>query len=415
MLSYIIKYIADPSSKTYIFRENENIPIYIFMSLIVALFLGLITSAEEIFKDRKILKRERFLHLNRSSYLLAKIAVLISISALQAFLFVAIANYVLEVKSLFFEYWLAFFTTASCANLIGLNISASFNSAITIYIVVPMIMIPMMVLSGAMFPFDKLNRTIGSVGKVPVIAEIMPTKWTYEALMVTQAKDNNYDKLVYQYDKQSSQSDFYASRRLMSLQDALEFTVRAYRHKELSEEYPAKTKLIKNEIEHLMTMSIFKPFESVDKINPLDFNHILAEEIEEYIQNAITTFNGLANSAEIKKDIFINSNRETLDIVYDNSHNQKLEEIVKKIYEQNKILEYKDRYIQNVYPIYLDPEILGPFKFRTHFLSPRKNFLGKLVDTFAFNISIVWLMTLGMYILLYFNGLEFIIGRLSRK
>ena len=74
MLSYIIKYIADPSSRTYIFRENENIPIYIFMSLIVALFLGLITSAEEIFKDRKILKRERFLHLNRSSYLLAKIS-----------------------------------------------------------------------------------------------------------------------------------------------------------------------------------------------------------------------------------------------------------------------------------------------------------------------------------------------------
>ena len=60
-----------------------------------------------------------------------------------------------------------------------------------------MVMIPMMVLSGAMFPFDKLNRTIGSVGRVPVIAEIMPTKWTYEALMVTQAKDNNYDKLVY--------------------------------------------------------------------------------------------------------------------------------------------------------------------------------------------------------------------------
>jgi ABC-type multidrug transport system ATPase subunit/ABC-type multidrug transport system permease subunit len=415
MLSYIIKYIADPSSKTYIFRENENIPIYIFMSLIVALFLGLITSAEEIFKDRIILKRERFLHLNRSSYLLAKIAVLISISAIQAFLFVAIANYVLEVKSLFFQYWLAFFTTASCANLIGLNISSSFNSAITIYIVVPMVMIPMMVLSGAMFPFDKLNRTIGSVGKVPVIAEIMPTKWTYEALMVTQAKDNNYDKLVYGYDKQSSQSDFYASRRLMSVQEALDITVRAYRNNELSEEYPAKTKLIKNEIEHLMSMNMFEAFGSLDKINPVDFNHIIAEEIEDYIQNAINIFNGLANSAEIKKDIFINSNREALDIVYDNSHNQKLEEIVKKIYEQNKILEYKDRLIQNVYPIYLDPEISGPFSIRTHFFSPRKKLFGRLVDTYAFNISIVWLMSIGLYVLLYFNGLELIVKRLSRK
>ena len=33
-------------------------------------------------------------------------------------------------------------------------------------------MIPMMVLSGAMFSFDKLNRTIGSVNKVPFVADM---------------------------------------------------------------------------------------------------------------------------------------------------------------------------------------------------------------------------------------------------
>jgi len=55
--------------------------------------------------------------------------------------------------------------------MLGLNISASFNSAITIYIIIPLLIIPMMVLSGAMFPFDKLNRKIGSVEKVPFIAE----------------------------------------------------------------------------------------------------------------------------------------------------------------------------------------------------------------------------------------------------
>ncbi|MDX2429449.1 MAG: ATP-binding cassette domain-containing protein, partial [Bacteroides sp.] len=77
ILAFIIRYIADPTSNNYIFSENENIPIFIFMSLIVALFLGLILSAEEIFKDRKILKREAFLHLSRSSYLMAKIGTLV--------------------------------------------------------------------------------------------------------------------------------------------------------------------------------------------------------------------------------------------------------------------------------------------------------------------------------------------------
>ena len=124
ILSFIIRYIPDPDSDIYIFSENENIPIYIFMSLIVALFLGLTISAEEIFRDRKILKREHFLNLSRTSYLLSKIAILIFISALQTFLFVMIANPILGIKGMYFNYWLALFTTAFCANMLGLNISA---------------------------------------------------------------------------------------------------------------------------------------------------------------------------------------------------------------------------------------------------------------------------------------------------
>ena len=102
ILSFIIRYIPDPDSNIYIFSENENIPIYIFMSLIVALFLGLTISAEEIFRDRKILKREHFLNLSRHSYLLSKIAILILISALQTFLFVIIANPILGIKGYVF-------------------------------------------------------------------------------------------------------------------------------------------------------------------------------------------------------------------------------------------------------------------------------------------------------------------------
>ncbi|TFH37241.1 MAG: ATP-binding cassette domain-containing protein, partial [Bacteroidia bacterium] len=234
VLSYIIRHIPDPSSNSYIFRENENIPIFIFMSLIVALFLGLITSSEEIFKDRKILMREQFLNLSRHSYLSAKVIILLFISAFQMLLFVLVANPVLGIKGLTFNYWFALFSTAAVANLLGLNISRAFNSAITIYIVVPLLMIPMMVLSGAMFPFDKMNRTIGSVDKVPLIADIMPTKWTYEALMVTQAKDNRYDRLVYGLNKTISVAEYNTVERIPALKSAIYETEQAYRQKELS-------------------------------------------------------------------------------------------------------------------------------------------------------------------------------------
>lgn len=415
LLSYIIRYIADPSSNRYIFRENENIPIYIFMGLIVSLFLGLISSAEEIFKDRKILKREQFLNLSHSSYLFAKISILFMISALQAFLFVAIANPVLGVKGLAFSYWFALFTTAAIANILGLNISSSFNSAITIYIVVPMLMIPMMVLSGAMFPFDKLNRTIGSVGKVPVIAEIMPTKWTYEALMVTQAKDNRYDKLVYDINKSISVAEYNTVERLPALKTALNRTVQAYRQKELSEDNPAKLKLIYNEFAKIAASGIREPYEEMDKLTPEAFNHIVAESASEYIDQLNDQYNQLANSAEIRRDNFIEANREQLDILYDQYHNLRIQDIVKKLGERNPILEYKDNLIQNSDPIFQDPSQSSVIGIRSHFLAPSKRLFRMTFDTFYFNMGVVWIMSILLYLMLYFNVLSRIVNFFNRR
>jgi len=80
------------------------------------------------------------------------------ISAIQAITFLLVANSILEIKEMTLAYWLALFSTAVCANMIGLLISSAFSSAVTIYIVIPLVMIPMMILSGGMFSFDKLNR-----------------------------------------------------------------------------------------------------------------------------------------------------------------------------------------------------------------------------------------------------------------
>ncbi len=415
ILSYIIRYIADPESNIYIFSENENIPVYIFMSLIVALFLGLITSAVEIFKDRKIRNREKFLNLSNGSYLGAKVILLFSISALQSFLFIIVANTILGIKGLTFEYWLALFTTAAFANVLGLNISSSFNSAITIYIAVPMLMIPMMVLSGAMFSFDKLNRHLGSVDKVPWIAEIMATKWTYEALMVTQAKDNEYDKLFYDMNKTISVADYNTIYRLSYLENALNTTVLHYRRKELSEKNPAKLDLLRNEVELLSANPFLFRFEELDKLNAQDFNHFIAEKLYEYLDSVNSIYINAGNSADIRKDRFVSANREELNQFENKYHNYQLQEIVTKLYEPNKILEYNNRLIQNYDPIYDDPTGESFLSFRSHFLAPTKLCLGIRFDTYVFNIIFVWLMTFIFYLMLYFNIFEKMVNSLSIK
>jgi len=423
VLSYIIRYIPNPDSDVYIFSENENIPIYIFMSLIVALFLGFTISAEEIFRDRKILKRERFLNLSRTSYLLAKITILIIISAFQSLMFIMIANPILGINGLYFHYWLALFTTSFFANMLGLNISATFNSALTIYIIIPVLIIPMMILSGAMFPFDKLNRVIGNVEKVPFIAELMPTRWTYEALMVTQFKDNRYSKVefdkegetFYLLQKKISEAEFNRVYRIPELNKALETTLFEYRSNSKNlinpnDLNPDKTTwqytrllLIKNELTKISERYNIGEFNYINDLSSDKFNQVIADSLSKYLKNLNEIFSNISNAASDRRDRFYIRNDIKLNILQNNYYNYKLEEIVTKYYERKKVLIYNDNLIQNTDPIYLDPDKKGLLNFRTHFYSPSKYFFGIKIDSFNFNIALVLLTTFFLYITLYYE------------
>jgi ABC-type multidrug transport system ATPase subunit len=417
ILSYIIRYLEDPNSNVYIFRVNENIPVYIFMALIVALFLGLTVSAEEIFRDRKILKREGFLNLSRSSYLISKISILFFISAIQAFLFIVIANTILGIRGMYFVYWLALFSTAACANIIGLNISATFNSAVTIYILIPLVMIPMMILSGAMFSFDKLNRTISRIDKVPVIAELMVTKWTYEGLMVHQFKDNqfmSYDKShikLYELEKTESQADYKKVYWLPELNERLERINRELDNVGSISVSSGDLEVIANEIksEGKINKDI-AAFQDMDKLTPERFDKPTAKSVEEYFK-ALDKYYGdrfqlVSNKKENYINFWLDNNPDGYTLLRDNYHNEGVSDIVRKVYEKNKILEFNHRLVQHYDPIYQDPVPASPLSIRTHFFSPVKPFLGKTFDTYWFNITVVWILTLLFYVVLYYDGFK---------
>jgi ABC-type multidrug transport system ATPase subunit len=409
ILSYIIRYIPDPTSNEYIFRLNENIPIFIFMAIIVALFLGLTVSAEEIFRDRKILKREQFLNLSKSSYLSSKIVILILISAIQSFLFVILANSILEIKGMYFEYWFVLFITAVCANLIGLNISASFNTAVTIYIIIPLLMIPMMILSGAMFPFDKLNRNISSVEKVPLIAEIMPTKWSYEALMVNQYKNNEFEAYFYDLKKKESQANFKQVYYIPEIKKSLEYVENNLDAKEdpgKREKLRKELSLLQNELgEEVERTGI--SLSSVDKINLNSINKKVIEDIKDFIKQIDQHYKNQFNKANQKLDNIRGYLTEKNPGLYrrkkDNYYNESVADQVKKVFEKNKIIRYKYELIQHIDPVYNDPEVEGYFNFRSHFFAPRKHFMNHFFSTYWFNIAIIVLMSVLFYVALYYD------------
>ncbi|MBK8808837.1 MAG: ABC transporter permease [Bacteroidales bacterium] len=249
-LAYIIKYwnVDIKNQYGYVLSENDNLPVYIFMTVICSIFVGLTVSAEEIIADKRILKREAFLNLSRSSYLMSKVAILMVISAIQAFLFIILGNTILEIKGMYFEYWLVAFSTWCFANLLGLNISDSFKTAVTIYILIPFLVIPQIILSGIIVKFDKLNPTISNPKDIPIYGEIMTSRWAYEALAVKQFKDNEYEKLFYKWEKIMSQSDFIKNYWIKTLTNKLNACNRDIADSQKHEKVQADLNVLRNEL-----------------------------------------------------------------------------------------------------------------------------------------------------------------------
>jgi len=417
LLAYIIRYIDDPTSNLYIFRDNENIMPYLFMCTIVALFVGLIVSAEEIYKDRKILKRESFLNLSRSSYLFSKLSILFIISAIQAVMFVAVGNTILGIKGMYFEYWLVFFSLSTLANVLGLNISAAFNSAVTIYILIPFLIIPQMVLTGAMFSFDKINRSIGGGReKVPIIAEVMPSRWAFEALIVNQYVNNRYERQFYDLRKLESVFNYKNVYYLPELRGFVD----NYRSRAMANDSLPITKnnleLIYNEIakenNSILANNHKIIFDKVDKINSKDFNMEIANEILVYLNRLQEyyrlNFNNINENIDQRIGLLVSTpeKRAEYQKLYDENFNTYLSRFARNSMAPLPLVRLGNRLVQKIDPIYLDPQDRRITSFRAHFLSPNKNLFGNLISTFYFNVMVIWIFTILAYVALYYNALS---------
>jgi ABC-type multidrug transport system ATPase subunit len=429
ILAYFIKFVnLDLSNKIgYTFRENENIIIYMFMAVVVALFIGLTVSAEEIIRDKKIQKRESFLNLSKGSYLWSKIVIMFSLSAIQAILFVLVGNYVLEIQGMNGAYWFLLFTTFCFANMLGLNISASFNSAVTIYILIPILIIPQLLFSGVMVKFDKLNPIITSQSVVPTIGDAMASRWAFEALAVKQFKDNKFNKTTYKYDKALSISTYKKDYWLPAMQSKIDFCESNLKKPESKQEVIDALTMIKNEIIKELKVNGNEKIKcaSLEKLDIAQFGPTVANQTRDCLDKLRTVYlNNFKRATDLKDKEISKQNKDSVARAQylkdkDAYENESLHDLVTNRTTTNRILDLNGEFIQKIDPIYLDPMNNNG---KAHFYAPRKKLFGKFYDTYWFNISVVWGMSLLLAITLYFDVLkrfitllENIFSRLGRR
>ena len=213
------------SDAPYTFYKSLHITEYLFLSLVLAMFFGLTDSACEILRDRPILRRESNYKLFTGGYLLAKTLVLTGIAGLQCALYLWVGNAVLGIYGMFWEHFLVMLLTAFVGISLSLCVSAFVRSERTALNIVPLLLVPQILLAGALVRFEEMNEfspnlpdgvlpaaidhklstmrhrvayqdeTTHNISSkpVPLIAEFCPLRYSFEMMFVMQTSDNLWD------------------------------------------------------------------------------------------------------------------------------------------------------------------------------------------------------------------------------
>ncbi len=413
LLAYIIRYY-NVSDGGYTFELNENVPIYIFIAVVIAIFIGLSVSAEEIIKDRKILKREAFLHLSRGSYLFSKTAVLFVISAIQAVLFVLVGNGVTGILNMNFAYWAVLFSAWTCANLMGLIISDTFKSVVTIYILIPFIVIPQLMLSGVLLRFEKINPDISTPASVPWYGELITARWAFEALAVEQFMNNDYEKIVYPYEKNMSIAEFQKNYWLVEMKNKLSELKTDFEKGRQPNDNMLTLFCNETESENRRQKPFQLPFRDILKTEGL--SQRLIDETSTYLTQLTRYYTVLYNKSAEQKDLLTAEitakNPDSLHFLKSHYYNQSLANMVKNVNETYRLVEFKNRLMQNYHPIYKEPEY--PF-VKAQFYAPVKQCFGHYYPTLYVNLIVIWCFNVFLFVALYFRWLPKLLKLLQKQ
>ena len=373
----------------YSVMNNKNLVSYFFMAVIVATFTGMSGSAEEIFKDRALLKRERFLHLSYGSYIWSKIVFMGILSLVQTLLFILVGNTMMGIQGLFSTWWLILFVTAFLANLTGLLLSQCLSSIVAIYISIPMLLIPQILLCGLVVSFSDLTPK-STTGNVPLVGDLIPSRWAYEALAVTSFTDNAYEKEFFEIDREKYENQFYNLGYLYELQSQLE-TLRDEQknHKTVD---PNHMEVIRTNLPRLIDYCGIQPYQG-----SYDY-----QSLYDYMQNAEKLLVKRSNKLALQRDGVMNKllrnmgKDGVLQLKRDN-YNLKLEDCVVGA-DQHSMVDV----IDNILVPRTGLIFLTPFSTcgSAPFYSSQKVVGSWHIKTLWYNISILLLMSIICIILL---------------
>ncbi len=397
---------------TYVFRDNVNIPGYFFMSMVIAVFLGLMVASDEIHRDRKILERERLLRLDWGSYIASKASWLALVAAYQMLVYAVAGNLILRVPDLTLFMWAVLASSSFCASILGLIVSATMKSAVSIYILIPVLLVPQIMLGGPTINYNELIGKDSGNRDVPLVAEFIPTRWGYEAVMVEHYTGNRFERRFF--------ADEKILRRMDYMKDIHLPEVRALASKAFAEPDPTGSArgqdralrqalaALGGELAFLRRFSGLEAPELAGSLVPEKYGRDQQALVTAYLKEFEAWLKPIRAEASNRKRAIEASMREELgDAGYEAFKARYFNKEVEKqalqvnLGDRDSVVLSGGRLVPQVAPIVLDPESrLG----RAPLFSARKRVGPVWIRTPLFNLMVLWGMTALLYAALWRLG-----------
>ncbi len=252
-------------------------------------------------------------------------------------------------------------------------------------------MIPQILFSGVVVKFDQLNYKVGDQDKVPFIGEVMASRWAFEALTVKQFNDNEYQRNFTEINTLESVNRinlFYIIPMVTSaIEDYNSKTDNILRSKDI--------KLIKA---GLLILDLKKPSSISDEalIKTVKFD---LEQKRKQVSSALdkirfrkdNILEGLAKKYRgevgVNEVKLLSVNKAVSDLVLNRSVADQVIQVESEIFIKSD-------------PVFRLPQSrIG----RAHFFASFKRIGGYVIETYWFNLTIIWLMIFLLYIMLIFQ------------
>ncbi|MBN1415716.1 MAG: ATP-binding cassette domain-containing protein [Bacteroidales bacterium] len=388
------------------FASNSNLPAYQFISVMVAMFMGIVISSGEILKERNILHKEQYLAFSRFSYINSKIFFLLIIVALQSLLYTVIGNALLGIKEMTGPYWIVLYSVACFGVLTGLLFSSSVKKLSVIYEkLVPIFLALQVLFGGGVISYHALR--LEKTKYVPVIGELMVSRWGYEALAVKQFSGNQYQKNYLSVDKNISRSDYYAFYLVPELAKMVD---RCLEMDPANDSLPILAHIVYNELKAIAQEPEVFPFEFLGSLNQAEIDPVILTETRDYLTYLELFFYEqhealLMQKNQITHQLIDSLGQEGYNRLKNDHHNAKLEKIVTNSDYTDQIELIGNRFIRFRDGIYQSP--VSNYG-RAVMFTPIKIFNGQEMNTLWFNVSIIWIFSTLIYLLLLTDAVNFI-------